>query len=115
EGAEDDNAAAPATGDATDDDQIAAAPAQPDDGAPGARNDTAEGDEPASNDTATAAPAPAPAERQAPPPPRVTPPPAPEPSLLDKLLNNPLILGAVALVLALLALLVVRRRKAGAD
>ncbi len=113
EGAEDDNAAAPATGDATDEDQIAAAPAQPDDGAPGARNDTAEGDEPASNDTATAAPAPA--ERQAPPPPRVTPPPAPESSLLDKLLNNPLILGAVALVLALLALLVVRRRKAGAD
>src|SRR5690606_26591197 len=56
---------------------------------------------------------PAPAERQTPP--RVTPPPAPQPSLLDQILGNPLILGVAALVLALLALLVVRRRKAAAD
>lgn len=113
-GAEDDNTATVAADDVTGgEDQVAASPVQPDDGAPGEQGTPAEDDGTGSNDAAATAPAPA--ERQAPPPPRVTPPPAPQPSLLDQLLGNPLILGAVALVLALLALLVVRRRKAAAD
>ena len=75
-----------------------------------------------STSTATDTPEPEPAaatpkaeapKKPAPKKPVAPPPPAPEPSLLDELLGNPLVPAGAAAIVALLGLLVWRKRKAG--